>query len=379
MKMIGMISIKCGIILVLYLSISLVKGISCAEEVNYPVKVEIIDKNQATYDTPENTLTALCSALIKEDLDWTDETLTEESLKEQKRLFEKAGIDPRKIFELEKGVTDTYIIDRMEHKDAVVLVIEDHDKEGSITKIPLTFVREGGKWKQTNKFASDEDLWEYLDYIKPEEIISSTTIIRPNRWNLNWYNRIKEHIEERKWIRGFAERVCILCIIGNLKDNEGNPHSVEEIVPETLLLNYLVHPQHWRFGQVEKIALIFDLREDQDLSKISGFKQWHNGTGFLEKFKAPVMLVRFNKFKAMETLSEMIPGEEYDIIVSGELKDEKRFKGSAKITITGWEAGHRWDLKDPDWLNSDKDMDNWWNKEKAFEGWREKTRENHKR
>jgi hypothetical protein len=46
------------------------------------------------------------------------------------------------------------------------------------------------------------------------------------------------------------------------------------------------------------------------------------------------MLVKFNKFKAMETLSEMIPGEEYDIIVSGELKDGKRFKGSAKITIT---------------------------------------------
>ena len=39
-----------------------------------------------------------------------------------------------------------------------------------------------------------------------------------------------------------------------------------------------------------------------------------------------------NKFKAMETLSEMIPGEEYDITVSGELKDEKRFKRSAKIT-----------------------------------------------
>jgi hypothetical protein len=378
MKMIGMISIKCSIILVLYLSIFLVKGISCAEEANYPIKVEIIDKNQAIYDTPENTLAALCSALIKEDLDWTDETLTEESLKEQKRLFEKAGIDPRKIFELEKGVTDTYIIDRMEYKDAVVLVIEDHDKEGSITKIPLTFVREGGKWKQTNKFASDENLWDYIDYIKPEEIISSTTKIRPNRWNLNWYNRIKEHMEERKWIKRFAERVCVLCIIGNLKDNKGNPHSVEEIVPETLLLNYLVHPQPWWFGQGGEIALIFDLREGRDLNEIRGFKDWHNGSKFSKKYKGPVMLVRFNKFKAMETLSEMIPGEDYDIIVSGELKDGKRFKGSAKITITGWEADHRWDLKDPDWLNSDRDTDNWWNKEKAFEDWWEKTGENHK-
>jgi hypothetical protein len=154
---------------------------------------------------------------------------------------------------------------------------------------------------------------------------------------------------------------------------------VEEIVPETLLLNYLVHPQPWRFGQGEKIALIFDLREGRDLNEIRGLKDWHNGSKFLEKYKGPVMLVRFNKFKAMETLSEMIPGEEYDIIVSGELKDGKRFKGSAMITITGWEAEHGWDRKDPDWLNSDKDMDNWWNKEKAIEDWGEKTSENHKR
>ncbi|MEA1991105.1 MAG: hypothetical protein U9N58_02780 [Thermodesulfobacteriota bacterium] len=99
----------------------------------------------------------------------------------------------------------------------------------------------------------------------------------------------------------------------------------------------------------------------------------------MEKYKGPVMLVKFNKFKAIETLSEMIHGEEYDIIVSGELKDGKRFKGSARITITGWEAGHMSDLKDPDWLNSDKDMDNWWNKEKASEDWWKKTRENQKR
>ncbi len=379
MKAIEAISIRCVIIFIVCSGIFFISDIGQAAEGKYPMKVEIVQKTQARYDTPENAFAALRSALIEEDLEWAYETFTEESAEELKKLYEEAGINRQKIFNLEKTVKDTFIVDKIEYKDAVLLDIEYHDKDGSIKKIPTTFVRDGEKWKNTNKFASDEDLWEYLDYIKPEEIISSTTKIRPNRWNLNWYNRIKEHMEERKWIRGFAERVCILCMIGNLKDNEGNPHSVEEIVPETLLLNYLVHPQHWRFGQVEKIALIFDLREDQDLSKISGFKDWHNETGFLEKYKGPVMLVRFNKFKAMETLSEMIPGEEYDIIVSGELKDGKRFKGSAKITITGWEADHRWDLKDPDWLNSDKDMDNWWNKEKAFEGWWKKTGENHKR
>ena len=65
MKTIEMMSIKYGIILMLCLSISLVKGIGCAEETKYPLKVEIINKDQATYDTPENTLAALCSALIK--------------------------------------------------------------------------------------------------------------------------------------------------------------------------------------------------------------------------------------------------------------------------------------------------------------------------
>ncbi|MEA1990631.1 MAG: hypothetical protein U9N58_00315 [Thermodesulfobacteriota bacterium] len=59
--------------------------------------------------------------------------------------------------------------------------------------------------------------------------------------------------------------------------------------------------------------MIFDLREDQDLNKIRGFKDWHNGSKFSKKYKGHVMLVRFNKFKAMETLSEMIHGEEYVI------------------------------------------------------------------
>ena len=369
MKRIEARTIRCAIILILCLAVFLPNGIAYAEEGKYPMKVKIIDREQTKYDTPESTYAAMISSLITEDLHWYYETFTEESSLENKREYQEANIDPRKKFDTVKGLKDIFIIDKLEYKSGIVLIVETHEQNGTIMQGPSTFVKEHNKWKMTNKFASDEDLWEYLDYIKPEEIISSTTKIRPNRWNLNWYNLIKEHIEERKWIRRFAERVCILCMIDNLKDNEGNSFSVEEIVPETLLLNYLVHPQPWRFGQGEKIALIVDLRKGRDLNKMQGFKDWHNRSEFSKKYKGTVMLVKFNKFKAMETLSEMIPGEEYDIIVSGELKDGKRFKGSAKITITGWESEHRWDLKDPDWLNSDRDTDNWWNKEKAFEGW----------
>ncbi|MEA1900027.1 MAG: DUF4878 domain-containing protein, partial [Thermodesulfobacteriota bacterium] len=145
--------IKYIITSMLCLAIFFINGISYAEEKKYPMKVTIITRDQAKYDTPENTLSAIRSALVNEDLEWSDETLTQESLEEQRRLFEKAGIDPRVDFNLEKDVKDTFIIDKIEYKDAVVLIVEDQDKDGSIIRMPLTFVQENGKWKMTNKFA----------------------------------------------------------------------------------------------------------------------------------------------------------------------------------------------------------------------------------
>ena len=371
--------IKYTITSMLCLTIFFINGISYAEEKKYPMKVTIITRDQAKYDTPENTLSAIRSALVNEDLEWSDETLTQESLEEQRRLLEKAGIDPKVDFNLEKDVKDTFIIDKIEYKDAVVLIVEDQDKDGSIIRMPLTFVKENGKWKMTNKFAGDEELHEHLDYIKPEEIISSTIKIHPDRWNLNWYNRIKEHMEEKEWIKHFTERVSILCMITNLKDNQGAPYSVKEIVPETILFNYLLPPQPWRFNREEKIALIVKSKENRYLKERKGFKEWHHTNKLLKKYKSPVMLVKFNKFKAMETLPEMSPGKEYEATLSGELKNGKRFKGTTKIIITGWNAKHRWKWNHPDWLNSEKDIDNWWNKEKDFEDWWKKTIKKHDR
>jgi len=69
------------------------------------------------------------------------------------------------------------------------------------------------------------------------------------------------------------------------------------------------------------------------------------------------MLVKFNKVKAMETLPEMIPGKEYEVAVSGKLKDGKSFKGSPTIAITEWKAKQGWKWDHPGWLNADKDVD----------------------
>lgn len=168
-------------------------------------------------------------------------------------------------------------------------------------------------------------------------------------------------------------------MIADLKDNQGKPYSVKEIVPETILLNYLLHPQPWRFNSEGKVALIVKSKENRYLKERKGFKEWQNRSSLLKKYKSPVILVKFNKFMAMETLPEMSPGKEYEVTVSGKLKNGKRFKGTTKIIITGWNAKHRWKWNRPNWLNSEKDVDNWWNKENDFEDWWKKTIKKHER
>ena len=143
--------------------------------------------------------------------------------------------------------------------------------------------------------------------------------IHPHHWNLNWYNWIKMYTGEKEWIEHFAERVSILCAIGNLKDNQGNAHSVDEISQETLLLNNVLPTQPWKFKKDEKIALILKSGDNRHLRTRKGFREWHRASRLFKAYQGPVMLVKFNKFKAMETLPEMIPGKDYEVTVSGEL------------------------------------------------------------
>ena len=367
------------IIFLLYFSIVFPNGDIHAAGDKYPIKVEIIDKSQTRYDTPENTYTAMISSLIKKDLEWYYGTSTVEFAEWEQEQFQQAKIAPTRMFDMVNVLDEIFIINKVNYKDGVLLIIKTYKQDGATFIGPSALIKEQGKWKFTNKFAGDEELHEYLDYIEPEETISSTIKIHPDRWSLNWYNWIKEHMEEKEWIKHFAEKVTILCMIADLKDNQGTPYSVKEIVPETILLNYLLHPQPWWFNSEEKVVLIVKSKENQYLKERKGFKEWHHTNKLLKKYKSPVMLVKFNKFKAMETLPEMSPGKEYEATLSGELKNGKRFKGTTKIIITGWNVKHGWKWNHPDWLNSEKDIDNWWNKENDFENWWEKTIKKHER
>ncbi len=247
---------KCIWIFLCILIVLLVSENTYSSDSNYPIRLERIDRSQARYNTPENTLAAGISALLKKDLEWYYETLTKESAALEIKIFQDAGIDPRKSFEIVDEGDKNFIIDKIKYKNGVILVGKIVGKDGSILIGPAVFIKEDGLWKQTIEYNSDEELEQYEDVITPEEIISSAIKIHPDRWNLDWYNRIKEHMEDKEWIEHFAEKVTILCMIADLKDNQGTPYSVKEIVPETILFNYLLHPQPWRFNSEEKVALI---------------------------------------------------------------------------------------------------------------------------
>lgn len=130
-------------------------------------KIETIVKDQANYLTPENTISALRSALLKDDLNWVDETMTAESAQEQIIKFKEAGIDRSRLFDLEKSVRESYIVDKIYYKDAVLLIVEDITYSGSFKRYPNPFVEIDGKWKFTSKYSKDEELLQYVYYAPP--------------------------------------------------------------------------------------------------------------------------------------------------------------------------------------------------------------------
>ncbi len=149
-------------ILLFALIVLSVAGYAYAQDSDYPIKLQRIDRSQATYDTPENTLEAQISALLAEDLEWYYETLTQESVALEKEIFKDAGMDPEKTFEVVDEGDQDFIIDKIAYKDGVILVGKTVTKEGYVLIGPAVFVKENGLWKQTFEYNTDEELDQYM-------------------------------------------------------------------------------------------------------------------------------------------------------------------------------------------------------------------------
>jgi hypothetical protein len=203
----------------------------------------VITKNQADYKTPENTLAAGFSALMNNDLDWYYETLTEESAIEDKAMFEKAGIDLSEKFKLISPGDQLIILDKKAYKNGILIYNKVITPKGRYLQGQMSSC-ENGLWKQTFDYASDEEIHAYFDVAPPEEIFNVEIRLFPNHWNYQWYQQMLNKKPKQHGLD--LKKVSVLCVLGNLKDTDGNVRSVEDIDPETVVLNYVVKPSPWR-------------------------------------------------------------------------------------------------------------------------------------
>lgn len=333
-------------------------NISWSADETYPVKVNVITKNQADYETPENTLAAGFFALMYNDLDWYYETLTEESAIEDKAMFEKAGIELSENFKLINPGDQLFILDKKPYKNGILIYNKGITSEGTIYTGPNVFVLENGLWKETFDYASDEEIHEYFDVAPSEEIFNVEIRLFPNHWNYQWYQKMLNKKPKQHGLD--FKKVSVLCVLGNLKDSDGNLRGVEEIDPETVVLNYVVKPLPWNKRQKNKSAVLI---KNSDSNRIPGksFKKWEQQHQIQQYFKGSLMLIRFNKFETISSLDNPDDEKTYTVSVSGKLRDnETHFRGETQITLipNGFQGKQDKSSRSP--AVEDLFIDHWW-------------------
>jgi hypothetical protein len=152
-----------------------------ADEI-YPVKINLITKNEADYLTPENTLAAGFSALMNNDVEWYYNTLTKNSADQDKAQFAKAGIDLNENLDLVEPGDQLFLLGKSKYKNGILLNIKTVSLDGTIATGPVVFVQEKRLWKQTFEYSEDQDSYTYLDAAPPEEIFNVEIELFPNSW-----------------------------------------------------------------------------------------------------------------------------------------------------------------------------------------------------
>lgn len=319
-----------NMLMLLILSTLLVPSILMAAPGGYPQKVEIITKSQANYKTPENTLSARRSALLACDLQWFDNTITQQDLLQEVAEFASAGLDRSRICDMEKNIREATIVEKIAYKDATILVVEAYSYGGSINKVPLQFVQEGGLWKFTNKYSSDDEVLARVDYVTPDENLVADLKLNPSKLNYNWFVATPKNLN-KKGARGSVDKNTILCMVSCIKDPLGNSYSASQIDINSLLMNNVVKPQQWGEGNNQKLAVVVDNASKSKIKDKQALDTLNNSNGLAGN--KSVLLVKFNQYQAMETFEDLATGKTYEVIVSGKLTTGKYFRAKSTVYI----------------------------------------------
>ena len=160
----------------------------------YPQKVSLITRQEATYQTPENTYAATISSLFKKDLEWYYDTLTKDAAERDKQLYKKAGISPEKKFNTINDPKEYYILNKIIYKDGIILIARVQKLDGTVIQGPSTMIKENSKWKITDIYSADEEVHEYLDYFKRAPMETQTTVtyggVRYDRRTRQFYSDV---------------------------------------------------------------------------------------------------------------------------------------------------------------------------------------------
>jgi len=64
------------------------------------------------------------------------------------------------------------------------------------------------------------------------------------------------------------------------------------------------------------------------------FNSWWKKVSITYSPENPVMLVKFNQYRVMQSIANPIAGKEYELSITGRLKDDRPFKSSARIRLS---------------------------------------------
>jgi hypothetical protein len=333
------------------------------EEVGYPLEVEIVSKSDARYDSPENAYASMISSLVHRDINWHYESLTSESAQSDIELYNNVSLDS--IFDSVGNIKKILFIDSIEYKSGQVLIVELHDFDGSVTKGPSYFIKENGLWKSSTLGDDDEVLLELVEYTPPPQYLTPfTTSIYPSHWPQPWYAWLSEKVETDRWARKQAEQVTFLCVI---TDGEDDGIELDDIVPESLQFNGTLAPQPWEyfswrsFSRQSRKVVILPPGEHHPAISRKGFDNWFEHDSPAPRDKT-LLLVRFNLYQAMQSLSDLNSGTTHEVFISGKLKDDRLFRVTAEVTLEGPPISQENDSGNRQFLPHDMLPEQWWNR-----------------
>lgn len=132
-------------------------------QAGYPQTIDLLDQNNASYDTPEKAIASFFSAYMAGDLTWHYETLTVESAELEKDENERNNLDPRTEIDIfRKGFSSSFIVDKFKYLDTVVIVVRILDINGDVFTIPYTLIIENDAWKVTRKYPISGELAKHM-------------------------------------------------------------------------------------------------------------------------------------------------------------------------------------------------------------------------